>query len=176
MNINITYQPTAKELAKASSLFVEKKPLLLFFVRFLNIITALFLIIFILKLFTMGLLVNESASAIVCLIWLFGRRPFNEWLLYHRMKRSNIVEKPIHVELSRNGIIWSGKGLKPGNMGWDEIKYILEAQNGFILPNALTRFLWLPFRGFQSSDQIQELRNFIQERKITKRLYTSWSC
>lgn len=176
MNIKIEYQPTAKELVKASSLFAEKKPFLLFTVGFLNIFASLFLLIFFLKLVLVGLLPNEWLAAVGCSLWLFGRRPFNEWLLYQRMKGSLVLSKPITVEISRNGVVWSGKGLRQGNMSWDQIKYVMEAQNGFILPNSFTRFLWLPFRGFQSPQEVEELRKLITDMKIVHRIFAKWQC
>lgn len=176
MNIKIEYQPTAKELARASSLFAEKKPFLLFAVGFINIVAIFFLIIFVLKLIFIGLLLNEIIAAIGCFIWFFGRRPFNEWILYQRMKRSIVLAKPITIEVSRNGIVWSGKGLRSGNMSWDQIKYVLEAKNGFVLPNTFTKFLWLPIRGFQSPQDIQDFKTLIIEKKIVHRVFSKWEC
>ncbi|MGD9593019.1 MAG: hypothetical protein AB7V32_10905, partial [Candidatus Berkiella sp.] len=50
MNIKIEYQPNANELAKASSLYAEKKPLLLFIIGFVNIGMAILFALFVLKL------------------------------------------------------------------------------------------------------------------------------
>lgn len=177
MNIKIEYVPTAKELAKASSLFAEKKPFFLFAVGFINIFTGIFLAIFIIKLIVFkGLLINELIAMLVCILWLFCRRPFNEWLLYQRMKNSIVLAKPITVEVSRNGVVWSGKGLRQGNMTWDQINFVLEAKNGFVIPNSFTKFLWLPFRGFESPQNIEELRKLIIERKIVHRVFPRWQC
>lgn len=176
MNIKIEYVPTAKELVRASSLFAEKKPFLLYAVGFLNIFSGLFLFIFVLKLIMVGLLPNEWLAAIGCALWLFGRRPFNEWLLYQKMKRSIVLSKPITIEISRNGVVWSGKGLRQGNMSWDQIKYVMEAKNGFVFPNTFTRFLWLPFRGFKSPEEIEELKKLFIEKKLVHRTFLKWEC
>ncbi|MBS0288910.1 MAG: YcxB family protein [Proteobacteria bacterium] len=176
MNIKIEYQPTAKELAKASSLFAEKKPLLLFVVGFINIVLGFFFIIFILKFIKLGLTLQDILALIICTLWLFGRRPFNEWLLRQRMKNSLILNKPITIEVSRNGLVWSGKGLRQGNMTWDQITYILQAKNGFVLPNTFTRFLWLPFRGFSNDDEIEAFKALIKEKEILVRLFPKWEC
>ncbi len=149
MDIHIQYQPSARELAKASSLFIEKKPLFLYGVGFLNLFIILLLVIMLLKLIVMGLNWNEGIASLGAAVWLFGRRPFNEWLLLKRMQSSKVVEKPISIDISLNGIVWSGKGLSPGNISWSQIKYVMAAKNGFVIPNAFTRFLWLPFRGFR---------------------------
>ncbi len=182
MNIKIEYQPTAKELTKASSLFAEKKPFLLYTVGFINIFAGIFLVIFSLTLVVS--IVNSKvsfpiqwlAALAVCFLWLFGRRPFNEWLLYQRMKRSIVLSKPITIEISLNGIVWAGKGLRQGHMTWDQVKYVLEAKNGFVFPNSFTTFLWLPFRAFNSPGDIQDLRNIIIEKKIVHRVFSRWEC
>ncbi len=176
MNIKIEYQPNAKELAKASSLYVEKKPLLMFAVGFINIGMAILFTLFVLKLVVLTLTPQDWLALLVCALWLFGRRPFNEWLLYRRMMKSLIISKPIIIEISRNGIVWSGKGLRQGNMTWDQIKYILEAQNGFVLPNTFTRFLWLPFRAFNSPEDLQSLRDLIVEKQLILRVFPKWEC
>ena len=177
MNIKIEYQPNAKELTKASSLFAEKKPFLLYTVGFINIFAAIFLVIFFVTLVMFkGLLPNQWLAAAICFLWLFGRRPFNEWLLYQRMKRSLVLSKPITIEISLNGIVWSGKGLRQGHMTWDQVKYVLEAKNGFVFPNTFTTFLWLPFRAFNSPQDIQDLRKVIIERQIVHRVFNKWMC
>ncbi len=176
MNIKIEYQPTARELAKASSLYVEKKPFLLFTIGIINIFMGILFALFVLKLVLLKLTPQDWAAMLVCGLWLFLRRPFNEWLLYQRMKKSLVVSKPIVIEISMNGIVWSGKGLRPGHMTWDEIKYILEAENGFVFPNTFTRFLWLPFRGFKSPQALQMLRDTIVEKQIVHRVYSKWKC
>ena len=176
MNITIFYQPNALELAKASSLFIEKKPLLYFMIGFLNIATALFLLIFIIKLVVMGLTLQESIAALVFGLWLFGRKPFHQWLLYLRMKASPVIHHPIKIEISRNGIVWSGKGLRSGNIRWEEIKMLIEVQNGFLLPNTFIKFLWLPFRGFQAPAQLQDFRTLIKEKQILIKLYNNVAC
>lgn len=176
MNITIEYEPSATELAKASSLFVEKKPFLLYIVGFVNIIAGLISAVLIFKLFKMGLLPNEWLALLCACLWLFARRPFNEWLLLKRMKNSPVIGKTITVELSLNGIVWSGKGLIPGHMSWDQIKYVIEVQNGFLIPNNLTQFLWLPFRGFSSADKIEELKNFLNQKQVVLRAYPNWQC
>lgn len=176
MNIKIEYQPTAKELAKASSLYVEKKPFLLFTIGIINIFMGILFALFVLKLVFIKLTPQDWAATFVCALWLFFRRPFNEWLLYQRMKKSLVISKPIIIEISMNGIVWSGKGLRQGHMTWDDIKYVLEAENGFVFPNTFTRFLWLPFRGFASPEDLQALRDTIVEKQIVHRVYAKWKC
>lgn len=176
MDIHVQYQPTAKELARASSLFLEKKPLFLYGVGFINLFIIFILGIMVLKLFVLGLNRNEWIATLGSSLWLFGRRPLNEWVLFRRMKSSKVVEKPITVDISFNGIVWSGKSLRPGQIAWDQIKYIMETKNGFILPNAFTKFLWLPFRGFQSEQDVITLREAFIEKRIVLREYKSWGC
>lgn len=176
MDIKIQYQATAKELTRASILFAEKKPFLLYSIGILNLLMGFFLVIFVLKFILSHLTYNELIAALICAAWIFGRRPINEWYLYYKMKHSKVLEKPILIEVSLNGIVWSGKGLRFGHMNWNEIKYVLETENGFIIPNAFTRFLWLPYRGFKSPSDIQTLKDFILDKRIVYRAFPNWKC
>lgn len=176
MHIKVEYQATLKELSRASLLFAEKKLFMRYAVLLLNILVGGFALIFLLYLLLIGFAVNILLAGLVCLIWLIGRRPFYGWLLYQNIKRSPVIEKIITIELSLNGIVWSGKGLKVGNLPWMSLKYALEAQNGFVLPNNFTTFLWLPFRGFASPEAIEDFRALLAEKKISLLPYKKWRC
>lgn len=176
MEIHVRYQPTAKELMKASSLFVEKKPFFLIIIRAMNVFASIIVLLMILKVIKWGLTPEEIMASITALLWLFGRRPLNEWLLTQRLKNSKILDVPIDITFSLNGITWAGKGLTPGNMSWNEIRSVYEAKNGIIIPNAATRFLWLPFRGFKSPQEITALQQVFDEKKIIRRKYPKWEC
>lgn len=177
MLIKVTYEPTAKELANASSLFIEKKPFMLFAIGFLNVFAGIILLIIVFKLVVVKMLLpSEWLALLGASLWLFVRRPFNEWLLRLRMKNSFLLGYPLTVEITLNGIAWSGKRVRTESMGWEVVKYVMEAKNGFLLPNAVTKFLWLPFRGFESDDQIDAFRTFVTERKIPHRVYSRWEC
>lgn len=176
MDIQVSYQPTPEELAKASSLFIEKKPFLLFTVGLVNFIAGILFLVLIVKMIKLGLNAKEWVALLGGGVWLFGRRPFNEWLLYRRMKNSPIQNQPITVELTGNGIIWSGKSLLKGNMSWKDMKYVFIAKNGFIFPHSGTRFLWLPFRAFLTTNDVDTLKKFIVERGIVVREFPKWEC
>jgi hypothetical protein len=176
MNITATYKPTALELAHASSLFIEKKPFLRFAVGLINLFAGILVVIFVTKLFYMGISLQEWSALVIGLLWIFGRRPFNEWLLYRKMCKSMVLDKQMTIAFSRNGIIWSGEALKNGQMSWAQIKYIMIAQNGMILPQTATRFLWVPFRAFDHPDDIEFLRAFAEERHIHLRSFPKWIC
>ena len=173
MKIHIEYEPTPQELGNASALFVEKKPFLLLLVILSNILVG-FVVISIAALFflKLSLTLAQWISLGVGLLWLFGRPYFHKWLLHRRMKNSLVIGKPISIEMTLNGIVWSGKGLRPGAMQWEHIKYIIEVKNGYILPNSFTRFLWIPFRGFESPAFIDTFRKFIIEKRIVLKVYS----
>ena len=177
MNIRIEYQPNAKELARASALFIEKKPVIMFGVAIMNIVTGI-VVALLLGVFFMQhhLDLNQSMAVVLGSLWLFGRKPFHEWLLRRKMQGAKILQMPITINVSLNGITWSGKGLKNGNMSWDQVHSILQAKNGFVMPNTFTRFLWLPFRGFQSPEQIEDFKALIKEKKIVYRIFSNWEC
>ena len=176
MDISVTYQPTAKELANASSLFIEKKPFLRLVVTIVNVMAGLLVIIMVTKLFVMGLIIQEWGVLFGSLVWIFGRRPFNEWLLYKKMLRSGIMDKPLTIDFSLNGIVWSGEALKNGQLSWAQVKYVMLAQNGFVLPHSSTRFLWAPFRAFKNPNEVEVLKSMIQEQHIQIREYPKWVC
>lgn len=177
MEIKVTYQPTIQELTKASSLFIEKKPFFLILINIMNLFAIVIIILICLKLLTPHTISPEEWMAgITTLLWLFGRRPANEWLIAQRLKNNRILQLPIHITLSLNGIMWEGKGLTPGNMSWNNIRYVFEAKNGIIIPNAGARYLWLPYRGFSSENDINQIKQLITDRNIIVRSYRKWEC
>jgi|GEM_PF-2690334 len=176
MEIRTSYQPTAKELTKAGSLFIEKKPFFLITIQVMNVFAVFIFALLLLKLFKVGLAPEEWLAGVTGLLWLFGRRPFNEWLLMQRIKGNKILELPIQIVFSLNGITWEGKGLAPGHMPWDHMRYIMETKNGLLFPNASTRYLWLPYRAFKSSNDLNALQSIIDEKKIIRRKYPKWEC
>jgi hypothetical protein len=176
MMINVEYQPHLKELARASLLFAEKKPFIMFSVALFNLCIGFFFLAFVIKMYMSGLTLNEILCAVACAVILFGRKPLNQWILLKRMQNSKAIEKPILVEITMNGIVWSGKGLRQGHMAWKDIKYMMETKNGYIMPNAMTKFLWLPFRGFKSTKDIENLQKIIVEKKIVLRVFPKYEC
>lgn len=177
MDIKVSYQPTAKELMKASSIYVEKKPFFLLLITLMNAFAVFIFVVICFKLFKVGaLLPEEWMGACMALIWLFARRPLNEWLLLKRLEDSKILEVPIEVTLTLNGIMWAGKGLAPGHMPWKDIPYVFEVKNGLVVPNASTRYLWLPYRGFKTTQDVTELLALFDEKKIIRRKYPKWEC
>lgn len=177
MQISITYEPNAKELAKASALFIEKKTLMLYTIGFINVFAWLILLLLILKLFVVKSLVpNESLAGISACLWLFGRRPFTDWLLQTRMKNTFLLNSPLTIDVSLNGLAWHGKQIRSESMKWTDIKFAFESKNGFVLPNAFSRFLWLPFRGFKSQDEINALRQMLLDNNIVLKKYPQWEC
>lgn len=177
MEIKATYQPTAQELMKASSLFIEKKPFFLILIGLMNIFAMLIFALMCVKLATIHTLHPEEwLAGLTSLLWVFGRRPANEWLILQRLKNNKILQLPITVTLSLNGIMWEGKGLAPGHMSWNNIRYVFEAKNGFVIPNAGARYLWLPYRSFSSDSDINAIKQMITERKIIVRYYPKWEC
>lgn len=176
MDITATYQASATELAKASSLFIEKKRFLMFAVWAMNILGGLLIIAMVTKLFMVGLNLSEWGVLVGALLWIFGRRPFNEWLLLKKMRASKVSDKSITVTFSLNGIVWSGEALKNGNLSWAHIPYVMIAQNGLVIPQGATQFLWVPFRAFPDQSAIDNLTHVMQEHRILIRKYPQWRC
>lgn len=177
MQISVSYELTAKELARASALFIEKKPFMRYSIGFLNGFACVILAILLLKaLFIHNMLPNEILAGIGACAWLFGRRPFSEWLLLQRMKRSLLLNTHVTVDVSLNGISWSGKRIVTASLKWNDFSYALEAQNGFVLPTGRSQFLWIPFRGFSSSTDLERFRETLNEHKIVLQTYPQWIC
>lgn len=176
MNLNVQYKMDAPSLANASFIFTEKKPLLLIAMGAFNFFAFLFFGIMVIKLFMLGLNLNEALVLFVFFMWLFFRKPFTKWIYLRRVNKSNIVGKTIQIEISRNGIIWAGEGLKTDHLAWQHIRYILELKNGFIVPYSMTRFIWVPNAGFKSKLQIEKFKNLIIEKKVPLRTYPKLSC
>lgn len=177
MKISITYEPTAKELVKASSLFIEKKPFMFYTIGFINIFAWLIFAILIVKLIVVKTLTpTEGLASVSACAWLFGRRVVSEAILNSRMKSSFILNTPLTIDISLNGLAWHGKRIRSESMKWSDITFAFEAKNGFVIPNAFSKFLWLPFRGFQSSEDINAFRQMLVDRNIAIKTFPKWEC
>tara|TARA_R110002110_G_scaffold65206_4_gene179939 strand:+ start:19634 stop:20143 length:510 start_codon:yes stop_codon:yes gene_type:complete len=167
----------AQSLANASLIFTEKKPLLLFAIGTFNIIAILFSGIMLTKLAMLRELnLSEVGILVFFCAWLFLRKPFSRWLYLRRIKRSTIIGKTMNIEVSRNGIIWSGEGLKTNHLAWKHIRYILEIKNGFIIPFSMVRFIWVPHTGFKSKLQIDKIKTLIVDKRVPLRTYPKLQC
>lgn len=177
MNISVSYEPSAKELANASALFVEKKPFMRYSIGFLNGFAWVILAIIVVKaLFVHSFLPNELLACFGACLWLFGRRPFNNWLLLQRMKRSLLINTQVNINISLNGVSWSGKRIVTASLRWNDFSYAFEAKNGFVIPAGGSQFLWVPFRGFAASTDINAFRETLQEHNIALHAYPKWEC
>lgn len=176
MNIKIQYLIDAKTMAKASFIYSEKKPVVMYGVGFINILAGLLFSIMLVKLPMLGLILQEWIIMLLMAAWLFGRKPLIRAMFRRKMKKLNTVDKDMVIEISRNGIIWSGEGIKTGHLSWQHVAYILELKNGFIIPYSLNRFLWVPFTGFKSKLQIQKIKTLIEDKHVPLRMYPKLEC
>lgn len=167
MNIHLSYEPTAVELTQASIIYLEKKPLVRIVFRIVNIFSIIVLALLVLKIMlTKTVTSDEGLAAMGAFSWLFGRSPLIRTLFLTRLKRSPLTRTMLRIDISLNGIAWSGTHVKNDGLQWNALRYILETPEGFILPYTPSQFLWLPFRGFTSTESIQEFRTFAQSRHI----------
>lgn len=177
MDITVNYKPTVKELARSSLLFAEKRPIMMFLVGIINaiawillgIMTLYFIVFFKLNL-------SQLFIIVTMLTWLFGRKRFFGWILKRRMEKSLIVDQPITINITRNGIAWHGSKIRPNSINWEDLKYIIEAGNGYILPHSYNKFLWIPHRGFETPDQLVEFAKYLGIRQTVMRSYLKWLC
>lgn len=176
MILNCEYKMDALPLANASFVFTEKKPLLMFAMGAFNIFAVFLFGIMFIKLVMMGLNPNEWIILLLFGAWLFLRKPIAKKVYLRRVKKSNLVDKTIHIEISRNGIVWSGEGLKTNHIAWKHIQYALELKNGYIIPFSMVRFIWIPNAGFKSKLQIDKFKNLIIDKQVPIRSYTKISC
>lgn len=176
MNIKIQYTIDEVSLARASFFFSEKKPFVLYTIGFFNIIAYLFAAIMLAKGILLNLNLQELTLLAIMIIWLFARKPFARWVFKRKMKKLNTIGKTMTIEISRNGIMWSGEGIKTGHLAWQYISYILEIKNGFIIPYSVNRFLWLPHTGFKSKLQIEKIKTLIIDKHVPLRVYPKLEC
>lgn len=175
MKISITYEPNAKELANASFLFIENRPFIRFTIGFINIFAYLILFILLFELYhNHEWLPNEALAFAGVLFWLWIRRPLTRLILRLRMKSYYLLNMPLTIDVSLNGIAWSGKRVKSESLTWDQVKSVLESKNGFVIPNAFSKFLWIPFRGFQSQQDIEAFRQMLRDKSVAIKTFPKW--
>lgn len=183
--ITIQYPIDIKELARAGLLFTEKKRFLQLSIFILNTFAVLLIGVMVLKFLLLpqspqgligSLSLSECFIVLLCVFWLGGRKRLNEWILLKKVANQHLDGKEMTIVASRNGITWEGKGLMKGKMDYRDLRYALVAQNGCILPIGLTRYLWIPYRGFTSKAAQQEFEDLIKARGIKIRLFLSYRC
>lgn len=176
MNIQVRYTIDAPTMAKASFIYTEKKPFVLYGVGFVNIFAFLLFGIMLLKGILLSLNGQEFAILACMGLWLFARKPVSRYIFHRKMKKLNTLDKVMSIDISRNGIVWQGEGIKPGHLAWQHVSYILQLNNGFIVPYSLNRFLWIPYSGFKSKLQVEKIQNLIKDKQVPIRHYPKYSC
>jgi hypothetical protein len=177
MLITNEYTPDPEEFAKASFIFLEKKPILAIMIGVLNIFAVLLFFLIATKIaITISATVQESFALLFSAFWIFGRKPLNLWLFKRRMQASLSLKSPIKIEISLNGIAWNGQKLRPGSISWRDLKWVMQVKNGYIIPNHMTRFLWIPNHGFTSQHDSIEFNKLLIEKQIPLRVYDKWEC
>lgn len=164
--IRISYEIDPIEMTEVTSTFLELKPFTRFCILTINIGAILILGVMALKIWFAHLEFYEYAVILLCFFWLFFRKKFNRWIFSRRLKHQNIVNQQVEMTFSPNGIIWGGPKLKEGHIRWDSIKKCHEIKKGYILATSTTRFLWLPFHGFEAPERIDNLKNLFKQKGI----------
>lgn len=164
--IRVSYEIDPIEMTEVTSTFLELKPFTRFCILTINIGVIFILVVMALKIWFAHLELYEYAVIILCFSWLLFRKKFNRWLFKRRLKNQNIVNQQVEMTFSPNGIIWGGPKLKEGHIRWDTIKKCHEIKNGYILATSQTRFLWLPFHGFEAPERIDNLKKLFKQKGI----------
>src|SRR5690606_24434647 len=173
--IKIRYTPEPKILGRASLFFAEKKPFIAFVIIFFNIIMTLIFTVMLLKLILVHVITTqELLSFIVCILWLFGRKPLTAKMLTRKMENQTNTQFPMEIEVSDNGIIWHGKKMNDGTLSWRYLKKVYKTQNGYIVPGSVTRFLWVPFDGFKNTKEQAEFESILEKKQVILKHYPNW--
>lgn len=147
--------------------FMERKPLLRLSVTFFNVLTSLFALIMIAKAWLLKTVTwQEAGMVLFCLLWLFGRKPFTQMMLIRKMRNQTRHNNPLELSISKNGIVWTGKGIRQGSVSWQHIKKIYVLRNGYIVPCHLAKFLWIPLKEFHSKEDRKLFENYCAELNI----------
>ncbi|MFO1258258.1 MAG: YcxB family protein [Gammaproteobacteria bacterium] len=164
--IRVSYEIDPIEMTEVTATFLELKPFTRFCILTINIGVLLILTVMGLKIWLGQLQYYEVGVMALCLFWIFFRKKFNRWLFKRRLKNQNIINQQVEMTFSPNGIIWGGPKLKEGHIQWRSIKKCHEIKNGYILATSSTRFLWLPFHGFEAPERINNLKNLFKQKGI----------
>lgn len=96
----------------------------------------------------LGVSAAEIGLLTFCIAWVFGRKFLTRKMLKARLKHSGDKARGVYINVSSNGIIWGGEGLKQGHLAWQEVDHVIKTLNGFIIGTKVAKFLWCPFEGF----------------------------
>jgi hypothetical protein len=172
----ITYTPKATELGKACFYFMERKPLLRLCILLFNGMATFLILVMLLKLFLGMLAWSDLLILFMSLTWLCWRKRMLQWLMIRRMQNHTAKDKALTITVCANGITWSGQGIRQSQINWRHLTYVLEINNGFILPATVSRFLWLPFHGFASAQDIEHCRALMLQKSLPIKYAKKLSC
>ena len=150
--INLSFTPKPRALIKASFLLIEQQFFLKYTVLLLNLMTGLLISIYLLKLFIQGLIFKEILLFTFSCLWIFLRKPLNLKILKYNTLNHPSLRCKLNIQLSKNGIIWSGKKIKKGQLDWRQVTKIYQTKVEYILPLAGNRVLWIPKYAFNDSE------------------------
>lgn len=166
MKIRVSYEIDPTEMTEVTATFLELKPFTRFCILSINIGSVLILAIMLLKIWYTHLAYYEYGVIAMCIFWLFYRQKFNRWVFSRRLKSKNLTQQHVEMTFSTNGIIWGGPKLKEGHIRWESIRKCHEIKTGYLLATSATRFLWLPFHGFDAPERIDDLKNLLTQKGI----------
>ncbi len=170
MNIQLNFTPKSDSLAKASMLYLEKKPIIGISIWLLNGLCFLVALALCLKWGLTGQMFGSDILVfIVAILWLGARRSMILWMLQKRLKNNQAITLPLRINLSSNGISWGGDKLQSGSVQWDKITRIFKMNNGYVLPVSGTRFIWTPLSAYKD-EQVKVFEAFCVKKNIEIKL------
>ncbi len=194
MQVNYTLDFT--ELARANCLFIEKKPFIRTISNIISFLSWGLISLTVLKLSldslveTMQLSKEDTIILLFALIWLAYHRSIEEQFILYRLRNLDYKKNQnLNIQFNiEDKITWLEK--KQYNyydseaeeefelkheISFSSIQNCFRTRNGFVL--ALNNnFIWLPFKGFETINQINLFQQCMQDQHIPIRACSDWVC
>ncbi len=168
--LEINYTMTAQETADATLDFLTNRATMAFMFAIMKYSCLMLCFVFAITAYNKAAQPQDIATVIFALIWIVFYKKINRWIVKSALRHRRFTEMHPKIKIDHKRMQCTGQATNPINIEWKSLRNILKTKNGYIVPltglrNA-GRFIWLPFRGFNTPACEQEFVDLAQNFRI----------
>lgn len=168
--LEIKYNFELEETTQVTLDFLENRPILKVLILLMKIACFLVFIGFAFQFMFGQITIFNVLVVLFALIWIVYRREINYFLLKKSLQKNKINEGNIEIHILKHKLWWRGKTILQDEQPWKKVKKIYKNNKGFIVPlvgiSSGAKFIWLPNKGFEKEDDLQEFLKLIEDKNI----------
>lgn len=167
--IALEYKMTLEDLAKATHLFLENRPVLRILFAIVTVCSLLILIAFALQWASGSSNFNSIMSGMISFFWLFYRKKITLWFVRKNLQLRKVHGHPMSIQILKHKITWKTKQTTE-EQPWRQLKKIYKLSEGYIIPlvgfKFSGQFIWLPNNAFIESHQLFDFKKIMSDKNI----------